>query len=246
MSFRGSRFTHHMKTCTGGRGLTHMCRVCDEEHTGASAWLLEHFKRLHPDQKPYACGECDRQFWQAKSWQSHEPRCNGMLPTADSYFHSKPAVCRVCASSFTSQKKLSVHFEHAHNNRRPFACNKYCGATFRHCFQASKHAITCIGVQKTLPLRSNPIRSIQSDPKCIDCNKTFSNYDEYIVHCFEVHHNTRPFRCDECSASFVQRETMLRHNRRCVKQVKCIQLDCARAFANNDLLVEHLRADHFS
>lgn len=90
------------------------CPICCKELTGH---LAEHM-RVHEDNRPYKCPECEMAFKQSTQLNVHR-RCHSGV---------RPYTCKICDRPFSHSNALMLHIRR-HTGEKPFAC-AMCPMTF--------------------------------------------------------------------------------------------------------------------
>ncbi len=75
--------------------------------------------RLHENDRPHKCLECDKSFVQASHLKLHMSQ----------HYGEKPFSCALCSKSFVSKSRLNEHTKIHNGERRFYECEK-CSAKY--------------------------------------------------------------------------------------------------------------------
>ncbi|XP_018653326.1 putative zinc finger protein [Schistosoma mansoni] len=137
-----------------------------------------------------------------------------------------------CSRSYSELNKLKEHLR-THTGERPYVCRKPgCGATFARLSGVKSHEITHVYVRK----RSK--RLAQYPISMIECGKAFLKRNKFRDHIYR-HTGVRPFVCDQCKASFVQKYELRCHTYVHLRVAQSI--NCEMSFYSRFNQMEHIR-----
>ena len=131
-----------------GEAILHMCPVCKANLTSGMA-LFWHLRSEHPEEKPYACDDCQHHFNNLKELSSHhlnihrrcKVSCNQCTYRTTMKakmrqhicIHTGGIPCLQCGHSFPMLTEMLWH-EHLHNERLLIAQNAMlCTIHWTHC-----------------------------------------------------------------------------------------------------------------
>ena len=200
--------------------------------------------RVHTGETPYACAYCPARFTQISALQRHQFRHTGVKThkcltclkkfctkdelNSHSAVHStiKKFVCSICNALFKFKNNLRKHVR-SHSEDYKFICN-YCGRNF--------------SMKGNLKLHIERLHSSKSG-YCDICVKNVSNME---VHMWK-HTGERPLKCDLCSSSFSDQNSLARHINFRHKQpdrYKCNVDGCPLKFPSRPMLDFHVAKLH--
>ena len=96
----------------------------------------------------------------------------------------KPFLCKMCDKSFTEKRKLKRHIESVHER--------------------------FVKPQTDEKVFSDPVAALATCLKCNECNYLFKNKRNLKVHIASVNEGNKPFQCNICDASFVEKSSSFR------------------------------------
>nr|CAD7407603.1 unnamed protein product [Timema cristinae] len=198
--------------------------------------------RKHPRRKVYLCTICERKFPQSSGLKIHMKRhlnqrdfpCNyceyraytKMDRTRHMTIHTgeRNQVCQFCGKAFAKDSTLREHVRSIHEREQKHICLE-CGFT---------------------TYRSNNLRvhirmrhqGEYNNHVCPVCGARVKQRTAFLEH-MRSHTGDRPFRCDQCPASFacVARLTVHRKSVHEPRQYKCDQ--CLKTFQTKHHLLRH-------
>lgn len=147
------------------------------------------------------------------------------------FANGKSFQCEVCNKMFDRPYRLQRHLQIHDPNRRRVSC-QICDRMFTR--------------EDTL---QNHIRCLHSDErpyKCTDegCYKAFASQSALIQH-LKSHMNGKPYRCNECPASFALLSIYKQHMHKDHAETEALRCsDCYRVFADRDGLDQHKLLEH--
>ncbi|XP_071035655.1 zinc finger protein 423 isoform X1 [Parasteatoda tepidariorum] len=192
----------HVKLHTGDR--KYRCNQCEAAFS-RSDHLKIHMK-THDNAKPYQCTVCNRGYNTAAALTSHMQNHKKDLTNPSSPSSNYGGYrCLQCSASFPSAKELQTHVtihETAQSNERKHNCN-YCSDVFTS--------------QEILVTHLEEKHASEFHTSCPECEETFNNYSEFLVH-KEFHatgkrrRENSEFECTLCSGKeFVSSDALKQH-----------------------------------
>ena len=163
----------------GNQRKLHACNVCGKQVT--SSMSLRHHKRIHSNERPYCCDNCDKSFRVPQELKRHNMTHTdypvsfstiiNCIKKVDkpSKTHSNPLNCSHCEKLFKSEAGLKKHNFSGCSSRvgrqvRP--CN-VCGRKFSTKKVLARHENFCSQQKKS--------GSNEQDRSCCVCGRKFSN-----------------------------------------------------------------------
>lgn len=217
----------------------YQCEVCQKEF-GYSNDLRKHL-RIHLDERPFSCTQCDKTFRQAGCLKNHiacqhgtdiSYTCDYCLKTfpikerlrLHLRIHSgfKPYHCFICMKKFARGGQVTQHMV-SHANSKKVGCSK-CPATFTNSANLRSHLKAHYGIK---------------DCCCEICGKTFLRIDALKKHINSYHKNVKSFTCGICKRSFKGHLTQHLQTHEQHKIYACTV--CNATFAQNSQLKVHSR-----
>lgn len=190
--------------------VTYSCEVCSRIFKVKDSF--ERHKRIHTNERPFKCGECDKQF-----------RDSGGLLRHVKEVHEKVRnhLCNICHKWFVNRPTLEDHLR-SHSGERPFVCHQ-CGLMFKSKSSLYQHSKThsdilphvCVYCRKGFRRRQELIAhtSTHTNEKkhiCEKCGKGFRTRSELQRH-IVVHSDEKPFSCLICNLNFSQKRYLKNH-----------------------------------
>ena len=190
---------------SAARTLRHECDVCRRRFRYRSAMMTH--ARIHTDEKPFACGECDMKFGNRTVLKNHMlthttvreifqcDQCEKCFLTKSGLWqhrrsHKSTAAattCTTCDKQLDSMDELREHLVTEHN-RKLFACTE-CHKMFQSKAALTTHTATHTG-EKEFP--------------CTECGQSFDQFNALKCH-QRLHGGQKKFSCEECGAGFETR-----------------------------------------
>ncbi|XP_055703922.1 zinc finger protein 569-like [Phlebotomus papatasi] len=217
----------------------YICDVCEKIFQGLND--LRKHSRIHNDERPYACSQCDKKFRQAGCLKNH---------IASQHGSDVQYICDYCNKPFPIKERLRLHLR-IHTGEKPYKC-KLCPKQFARGGQLSQHMLSHNGVKKhrcsfcpsafscsaNLRLHTKA-HNDERDYTCHKCGKSFLRPDALNKHLSCLHGNVKAFLCPICKKMF---KGHLPQHMRIHKNLKphgCA--DCGTAFTQRSQLVVHQR-----
>ncbi|XP_053622230.1 zinc finger protein 595-like [Plodia interpunctella] len=161
------------------------CDVCKKDFRGLSR-LMSHKRYLHaPVDDGCYCVECDISFKSRSLYNTHMRYSIKHVPDSEKVF------CRQCNKPFRSQSVLNKHIAVAHEDSERSECD-ICKKVFK-----SKTAVRTHIKRKHLKSKLN----VERNKMCDICGKAFQ-FKSCLEQHMNSHYNIRPFKCEECGATF--------------------------------------------
>ncbi|GIY64513.1 zinc finger protein 236 [Caerostris extrusa] len=212
------------------RGNQHKCDTCQMEFQD-NKQLYRHLIKVHGEDKPHQCSQCDLSFNKKSNLLLHEathctsdptcPECHKRFSRLASLkahlMHhevEEDLVCSECGEEFSTQFKLDKHMqEHLSEQAmdQTFIC-RTCSKGFRKLSYLKEHMKIHSKLKASLHRRQykrNIDRSAFSH-KCYFCGKQFQKPSQLVRH-NRIHTGERPFKCDMCDRAFNQKGALLIH-----------------------------------
>ena len=150
------------------------CPDCGKKFKGRSN-LIKH-RVIHTDEKPFACLDCDKKFKHRISLNVHQRIHTG----------EKPFVCLDCDKQFNQSSSFHVHLRRFHTGEKSFVCPD-CDKIFKEYSDLKMHLRIHTGEKPFLSA---------------GCEKEFSNKSSFDVH-QKLHTGEKP---NTAGVSFVPKE----------------------------------------
>ena len=174
--------------------------------------LRSHFDRVHlniPTPKDAICTECGKGFTDAYKLKSHV--------IAD-HLKLRPYKCNQCEKSFGRNKHLWSH-QDVHKATDAYTCPvcgrgfRNNGAFFNHKKLHTRGKVKLAGSPRLLEVEKG---SSKKGLRCGGCVEevVVTSLEEMEEHMVALHPATGACWCDQCNYSFLDQETMLKHNKK--------------------------------
>lgn len=162
------------------------CETCQKRFLGNND-LRKHL-RIHTNERPFVCHDCNKSFRQAGSLKNHIACTHSPGLQSNEIF-----ICEYCKKAFPIKERLRLHLR-IHTGYKPYSC-KQCPKTFARGGQLSQHMRTHTG--------SRPFT-------CKECNAAFTCAANLKLH-QKRHQEIRDFICDICGKSFFRKDALTKH-----------------------------------
>ncbi|XP_055523116.1 zinc finger protein 665-like [Wyeomyia smithii] len=195
-----------------------LCEVCAKCFKNKKL-LKDHLEIVHQGLKRFKCDICNKCFTRNGSLAEHKLIQHAGI---------KQFACNICGKAFGKEDSLKTHLT-VHLGKR-FRC-EVCSKTFL------KKAFLTAHVAKAHPSEDGPVPFA-----CDVCKKTFSSSYHLKNHQM-IHTNDRPQQCNQCGASFRQKQQLKVHMyQHTGKPFKC--QFCPAAFGIRARLKAHQDKNH--
>ncbi|XP_041981700.1 zinc finger protein 502-like [Aricia agestis] len=101
------------------------CPHC-EKTLVSNYYLLKHIKRLHGGPRDFSCTKCGKAFAFQNCLTSHMRQVHNKKVV-----EKKSFTCKICNKVYTCEKSVIIHERSVHTGERPAVC-KVCGSSFFH------------------------------------------------------------------------------------------------------------------
>ncbi|XP_073177368.1 uncharacterized protein [Lepidochelys kempii] len=216
------------------------CGVC--EKTFKRAWELFSHEVVHNEERPFHCDLCEASFKRHSDFKSHR-----LVHTEERPFH-----CEMCGKKFKRSSNLQEH-RRIHTGERPYQC-ACCDKSFKTPYELQRHMLThctekpfkCGDCGKDFPTSNSLLlhQRQHCDDKphvCGVCGKKFTYGHSLKVH-ERVHTGDRPFVCPICGKGFKQSNALSSHERVHTGERPFVCKTCGKAFKQSSYLVIHERS----
>lgn len=129
------------------------CKICNKKYKGH---LLQHM-RIHMEEKPHACSQCNMRFVQKSQLTVHERIHSGI----------KPYRCQICHTAFAHSTALKMHV-YRHTGEKPFKCLICPNRAFSQLPHLKKHMLS--------------IHKTDKPYLCVGCKKYFKTKNQLLDH----------------------------------------------------------------
>ena len=233
------------------------CKKCDKEFAFSSR--LKRHLLVHTGARPFECEICYRRFTQAVDLKRHLLRHSGQ----------KPHVCHFCGKQYTRADRLKVHLaSHTDpgNSTKPYICSR-CSRGFDEAEQLQTHTCGPDEADALLSKTKDTERAVVGDGEKLELSLSPSQQlslgnnvttglalqESVIVPRLSAMKNessasmasgenpVKPFKCDDCNASFTKSTSLKSHSLKHSGEKKYKCEHCAKTFFSSSSLKIHVR-----
>ncbi|KAJ8667866.1 hypothetical protein QAD02_009529 [Eretmocerus hayati] len=192
-------------------GETRFCKIC-KYPLSTRMRLINHYQKLHPEEKLFVCEVCHKMFSSSFSLKSHVLTHTGV----------RSHRCNVCGESYLLQSLLDAHVK-THHCEKPFPCG-ICLKSYSTRYHLRRHArihtnerrVSCGTCEATFKTKIDLEKHMRSHPDerpfpCNLCDRSYKSRSGLRDH--EEYHSDekRVHKCDECKQQFPSRKALCRH-----------------------------------
>lgn len=162
------------------------CETCQKRFLGNND--LRKHQRIHTNERPYICQQCNKCFRQAGSLKNHvvSQHSSGLQ-------NPEIFICWHCQKVFPIKERLRLHLR-IHTGDKPYRC-KLCPKAFARGGQLVQHTRTHTGSRPYI---------------CNECDSSFTCSANLKLH-LKRHQEIRDFVCDVCGKTFFRRDALKKH-----------------------------------
>ena len=204
---------------------------------------MKHYRKNHGDLPPelkncdfLSCPHCPEACRSKQSLKKHIATLhNGGVPDKIS--------CGLCNQEFKTRGYLLQHYKAFHKDIPPemkdkeqYICED-CGSVFlsRLCLKNHQSYVH-------MGKKGKPTAAAPKPTKCPLCDKVVSSQRILTNHIKSQHEKNTPFKCDECTRSFIGESALRTHKKAVHERVKCDI--CSQEICNSFLLKRHKASAH--
>lgn len=231
----------------------HKCKICPKTFRRADRLALH--MQTHSKKQLFRCQFCKRAYDNFNDLESHL------------HVHKNSLICKICSQSFAKITDVLLHEEKFHNNsKRIFKC-KQCKEKFKRKVYLNNHmrihyqndnnknniqpnTYECDICKNCYSTYRNIERHIKMHMKCFDvydcpiCEKSFSRQRQMNAHIL-THVGAKPFVCDICNKSYLQKSYLMIHIRDVHELKKHLACKiCHKQFVKISHLIKHENLVH--
>jgi hypothetical protein len=164
-----------------------ICDVCKEDIISFGC-LETHYKKQHPEYKPYSCKKCNTRFKSKSSISRHVKNKHSENP--------KRYKCTICSKVYTQKNNLDSHIASVHEKTDKYICN-ICKKVYYRKGDLTQH----------IKYVHDAIKNIE----CELCNDMFTQEKLLKLHIKRVHDKTKDCKCKICEEYFYTKSDARRH-----------------------------------
>ncbi|XP_065088440.1 zinc finger protein 567-like [Ochlerotatus camptorhynchus] len=190
------------------------CEICCRRYKTQKV-LIEHQRRPFRKHR-FQCSHCGKTFKEKQAFIDHE----------QSHVNIRPYECPICQMRFSLKPNFLTHVRYHSVPSDQFKCT-FCGKGFR-----KKHILQ----EHQLIHNKSELRPF----KCHICSIAFTRKDLLDFH-VKDHLGEKPFKCTQCTASYIYERDLRRHNRAKHEGLTFVCEICYRPFSRKDAYKKHTR-----
>lgn len=221
------------------------CMECNKTFSQACGLQL-HIKR-HRNERDFACPDCDYKAYTKVDLTRHQTIHTG----------EKNKICEFCGKAFAKDSTLRDHVKAIHERKVKHEC-EVCGFVthrannlrvhirMRHQGEYNNHVCPVCGAsvkQKNAFLEHMRSHTGERPFKCDECTASFACLARLNVHRNAVH-GERLFKCGDCDKSFQTKHHLLRHHAIHTKERPYACPFCSYACNTQGNIAKHVRSIH--
>lgn len=196
---------------------THLCPICGQAFNGATR--LDTHMRVHNNDKPFACTQCDYRTSYKNNLSRHILR----------HRNDRSFECCECRKSFNSNEALKKHKKIVHPAELLFVC-AICGKKF--------------ATKEYLGIHFRAMHSNDTPFACSECGERFSSYKNRGMHMKSVHAEELPLQCDVCYERFSKAVHLSAHMVKHTGRRLFVCSQCEQRFGTANELITHQQLTH--
>ncbi|XP_062551549.1 zinc finger protein 567-like [Armigeres subalbatus] len=191
------------------------CEICSRCFKTPKV-LTEHQRRPFRKHR-FQCSHCGKTFNERQAFVDHE----------QSHASVRPYECPICKKRFSLKTNFRTHVRYHSVPDDQFKC-EFCGRGFKKKYLLQEHQAIH---------QENESRPF----KCHLCSIAFTRKDLLNYHVKE-HLGEKPYKCTQCSASYIHGRDLRRHNRTKHEKSTPFVCDiCHNEFGRKDALGKHMK-----
>lgn len=196
------------------------CESCDKKFKSRNH-LLTHIQRVH-NKIEFTCEKCNRKFSSENSLNQHlkQNNCTGEFK------------CLFCEKILPTKIRLDAHMishSHSKDDKKMYSCDI-----------CHKEFITLANVN----IHKRKVHEDIKNSLCTICGLSLYDKSQLKQHMMS-HSSERPFKCNQCEATFRHFNDVAVHNRLHTGERPFQCKFCDQKFIANTNMTKHLKAKHF-